>query len=124
MTSLASTTTALRQNRVSAARWFFFALAPLAFAGCGGSAPPAAQAGFSAPTPTPAAAPVTSTSTVPTSAALSQPNSLALPCQTDAQCLTHRCNVAAGKCAWPCQADSDCNPGNRCLPPMCIPSVQ
>jgi len=94
--------------------------------GCGGSkAPPAAQAGFTTPAPVPAAnVPLASAPVIPTSAPLSQPNPLALPCQTDAQCLTHRCNVAAGKCAWPCQADTDCNPGNRCLPPMCIPQVQ
>src|SRR6188474_2491266 len=42
---------------------------------------------------------------------LSTPNPLALPCTADANCLTHRCNVAAQKCAWPCQTDNDCMPG-------------
>jgi hypothetical protein len=57
-------------------------------------------------------------------AALSQPNPLALPCSTDVQCLTHRCNVAAGKCAWPCQTDNDCMPGNACIAPTCLPKLQ
>jgi hypothetical protein len=59
-----------------------------------------------------------------TAAALSQPSPLALPCSTDAQCLTHRCNVAAGKCAWPCQTDGDCMPGNACIAPTCLPKLQ
>jgi hypothetical protein len=57
-------------------------------------------------------------------ATLSQPNALALPCSTDAQCLTHRCNVPAGKCAWPCQTDTDCMPGNACIAPTCLPKLQ
>jgi hypothetical protein len=64
---------------------------------------------------TPTAAPV---------GTLSQPNPLALPCQSDAQCLTHRCNIAAGKCAWPCQSDNDCMPGNSCIAPTCLPKLQ
>jgi hypothetical protein len=61
---------------------------------------------------------------VASAGALSQPGPLALPCQSDAQCLTHHCNVAAGKCAWPCQTDNDCMPGNRCIAPTCLPKLQ
>ncbi len=43
------------------------------------------------------------------------------PCQSDAQCLAHRCDTQRGVCAWPCRADSDCHPGFRCLSPACIP---
>ncbi|MEI9939952.1 MAG: hypothetical protein WDO69_22250 [Pseudomonadota bacterium] len=57
-------------------------------------------------------------------APLSTPNPLALPCTVDANCLTHRCNVAAQKCAWPCQADNDCIPGNACIAPTCLPKLQ
>jgi hypothetical protein len=60
----------------------------------------------------------------PAGAPLSQPNPLALPCTQDAHCLTHRCNVAAGKCAWPCQTDNDCMPGNACISPTCLPKLQ
>jgi hypothetical protein len=58
------------------------------------------------------------------SAALSTPNPLALGCTTDAHCLTHRCNVAVHKCAWPCQSDNDCMPGNACIAPTCLPKLQ
>jgi hypothetical protein len=111
------------------------------------SDPPATQAGY--PTQAPNAVPVQQTpgygdgttqqpavlaaSPAPATAALpgaapaatlSQPNPLALPCSTDVQCLTHRCNVAAGKCAWPCQTDNDCVPGNTCIAPTCLPKLQ
>lgn len=68
--------------------------------------------------------PTLATSPAAPAAPLSQPNALALPCTTDAQCLTHRCNVAAGKCAWPCQRDADCVPGNSCIAPTCLPKLQ
>ena len=106
--------------------------------------PPAAQAGY--PTQAPNAAPIqqpagygAGTAQQPAvlaaspapgaapaapAAALSQPSPLALPCSTDAQCLTHRCNVPAGKCAWPCQTDGDCMPGNACIAPTCLPKLQ
>ena len=69
--------------------------------------------------PTLAASPVGAPATQ-----LSQPGPLALPCTTDAQCLTHRCNVSAGKCAWPCQTDNDCIPGMSCIAPTCLPKLQ
>ncbi|HWO12163.1 MAG TPA: caspase family protein [Polyangiaceae bacterium] len=43
------------------------------------------------------------------------------PCKNDAQCLSHRCNVAYGRCAWPCQSDADCQPGYTCAAPTCVP---
>jgi hypothetical protein len=42
----------------------------------------------------------------------------------DAHCMTHRCNVAFGKCAWPCQTDTDCMPGNGCVAPTCLPKLK
>jgi hypothetical protein len=78
-------------------------------------APAAPAPGAATPAPAaPAAAPTTA-------GQLSQPSPMAFPCTTDAQCITHRCNTAFGKCAWPCQSDTDCNPGNRCQAPACIP---
>jgi hypothetical protein len=54
---------------------------------------------------------------------LSTPSPLAFPCTSDAQCLTHRCNVPAGKCAWPCQTPNDCIPPNQCMAGQCIPAA-
>jgi hypothetical protein len=74
---------------------------------------PAQQPGYPAPA---APAPATTGTT-------SQPSPIAFPCSTDAQCLSHRCNVAAGKCAWPCQTANDCMPGFQCMAPTCIPGA-
>jgi len=79
--------------------------------GDGAASPPVLAASPAAPTAAPGAA-------------LSTPNPLALPCTVDANCLTHRCNVAAHQCAWPCQTDSDCMPGNACIAPTCLPKLQ
>lgn len=57
------------------------------------------------------------------SATMSKPADYAFPCQSDAQCVAHRCNVAAGKCAWPCQTNADCQPGFQCLSPQCVPAI-
>jgi hypothetical protein len=58
-----------------------------------------------------------------TAGALSQPSPMALPCTSDAACLTHRCNTQFAKCAWPCQSDNDCNPGNHCMAGACVPAM-
>jgi hypothetical protein len=55
------------------------------------------------------------------------PGAGALPCTSDAQCFTHKCNTQYGKCAWPCQSAIDCTPGNQCNPAMggaCVPALQ
>ena len=117
-----------------------FWLAALAF-GCAkhGAPPPAAYAPPPAPATPVTQAPGYNDGTAPVlaaspaapgaaggvpSAPLSTPNPLALPCTVDANCLTHRCNVAAQKCAWPCQTDNDCMPGNACIAPTCLPKLQ
>ncbi len=77
------------------------------------------------PTPLLAASPAApGTATRVPGAALSTPSSFALPCTVDTNCLTHRCNVSAQKCAWPCQTDNDCMPGNACIAPTCLPKLQ
>jgi hypothetical protein len=55
-----------------------------------------------------------------------QPSPLALPCQSDATCGTHKCNTAVGKCAFPCAANTDCAAGFSCMgaggpTALCIP---
>jgi hypothetical protein len=54
---------------------------------------------------------------------MSTPAPMAFPCNADATCLSHRCNVQAGRCAWPCQTNNDCNPGFQCVAPACIPAM-
>ncbi|MCL2725024.1 MAG: hypothetical protein FWD69_11370 [Polyangiaceae bacterium] len=46
---------------------------------------------------------------------LAVPGPTALPCQTDSQCMTHKCNTQYGKCAFPCQSDNDCIQGSTCF---------
>jgi hypothetical protein len=75
-------------------------------------------------TPLLAASPAPAAASGVPNAALSTPNAFAPPCTGDGQCLTHRCNVAAQKCALPCQTDNDCIPGNVCIAPTCLPKLQ
>ncbi len=72
------------------------------------------------PYPTAAATPAPAVTAAP-AGQMSQPSPMAFACQSDAQCLTHRCNTQFGKCAWPCQTDADCVTGNRCQAGACIP---
>jgi hypothetical protein len=48
---------------------------------------------------------------------------MAFPCQNDTTCLAHKCNVQAGRCAWPCQSNNDCQPGFQCMAPQCVPAM-
>ncbi len=48
-------------------------------------------------------------------AQLAVPGPMALPCTSDAQCVTHKCNVQYSKCAFPCETDNDCNTGSYCF---------
>jgi hypothetical protein len=43
------------------------------------------------------------------------PSPLALPCKSDAECMTHRCNMGLAKCAFPCKSDRDCVAGATCF---------
>jgi hypothetical protein len=76
------------------------------------------------PQPQPTVAPQPTTAPPPaTAAAGMNPNPQGFPCTSDAQCATHRCNVAAGKCSWPCAGPADCAAGMQCLVPICVPVV-
>jgi hypothetical protein len=78
------------------------------------------QPGYPQPQPTVAAQPQP-TAAPPATAAGMNPNPQGFPCTSDAQCATHRCNVSAGKCSWPCQGPADCAAGMQCLVPICVP---
>ena len=92
--------------------------------------PPAPAATYSqypqqAP-PAPTAPPQTAPPPVPPPAASGQmavPGPIATPCQNDVPCLTHRCNVQYGKCAFPCQSAVDCIAPNQCIAGVCMPSA-
>lgn len=86
-----------------------------------GQQPYPQQGGYPAAQPTypPAAAPG-----APAPAGTqSQPSAVAFPCQTDVQCLSHRCNMQVGKCSWPCQSNDDCQAGFQCVTPACVPTL-
>lgn len=56
------------------------------------------------------------------------PSPLALPCQNDLVCGTHKCNLSTGRCAFPCGSDADCAAGFTCMGPgqptaICIPGA-
>ncbi len=103
-------------------------------AACGGTQPaeprpPAGSSGaptgaVAGPAPTPAALGVPAASVSPPSGKLTTPGPSALACQNDIPCMTHRCNLQVGRCAFPCESDSDCLPGNYCYKgplPACLP---
>jgi hypothetical protein len=51
---------------------------------------------------------------------------LALPCQNDLICGTHKCNTQSGRCSFPCATNADCQGGFSCntaLGPaaLCVP---
>jgi hypothetical protein len=46
---------------------------------------------------------------------MATPGPTAFSCQNDSQCMTHRCNLQYGKCAFPCVSDADCIQGTTCF---------
>ena len=55
---------------------------------------------------------------------MASPGPLALPCTSDANCGTAKCNVQFSKCAFPCQSSAiDCASGSGCntATGFCIP---
>ena len=51
----------------------------------------------------------------PQQAPAAAPSPLALPCQSDITCGTHRCNPQTGRCAFPCASNADCAGGFSCM---------
>ncbi len=79
--------------------------------------------GYPQPQPTVATPQPQPTGAPPATATGMNPNPQGFPCTSDAQCGTHHCNVAAGKCSFPCQGPGDCLSGMQCLTPICVPSM-
>ncbi|EYF05942.1 hypothetical protein [Chondromyces apiculatus] len=65
------------------------------------------------------------TTPAPTQTAPAAPaNPLALPCQNDGVCGTHKCNLQTQKCAFPCAVSAtDCGAGFGCMGGVCLPGV-
>ena len=60
----------------------------------------------------------------PQPTATAPPSPLALPCQNDFTCGTHKCNLATGRCAFPCaNAQTDCAAGMGCAAGLCVPGA-
>ncbi|HOU93250.1 MAG TPA: hypothetical protein PLU22_19495 [Polyangiaceae bacterium] len=78
-----------------------------------GAPPPATAA-----TPPPAVAPAAT----PT---LSTPGPAALPCTSDATCLTAKCHPTVQKCIFPCATNDDCIAPNICIvgTGVCAPNL-
>jgi hypothetical protein len=86
---------------------------------------PQQQPGYPQQQPTPGygTPPAQPTATPPAGTAGMNPSPQGFPCTSDAQCATHKCNTAAGKCSWPCQGPADCAAGMQCLTPICVPAA-
>ncbi len=77
----------------------------------------ACQAQASVPANAPGAPSPVSSAPAPLAApagSLATPGAAAASCRDDSECGAHRCNVPAGKCAFPCQTDADCARGATC----------
>jgi hypothetical protein len=80
---------------------------------------PAQTAGYPAQTAAPAM-----TAAPAAGGAMATPGPLALPCTSDANCGTAKCNVQFSKCAFPCaNSANDCASGSGCntATGFCIP---
>ncbi|MBK8252462.1 MAG: hypothetical protein IPK82_07305 [Polyangiaceae bacterium] len=65
----------------------------------------------------------------PQATATAPASPLALPCQNDLICGTHKCNLTTQRCAFPCAANTDCAAGFTCMgaggaTAVCIPGAQ
>jgi len=74
------------------------------------------QPGYTQPAATTTATAPASTATTPAAA-----GGLAIPCQADSGCGSHRCNTATQTCAFPCASAEHCQPGYACTMGVCLP---
>src|SRR5262249_48679554 len=88
---------------------------------------PYGQQPYGQPPPGQAAPPGQAPQTQPTAAGTqAAPSPLALPCQNDLICGTHKCNTQTGRCAFPCASNTDCANGFTCMgaggpTALCVP---
>ncbi len=83
-----------------------------------GTQPGYGQPGYGQPGGQPGYGQPTATATA------TQPSLLALPCQDDFTCGTHKCNLQTGRCAIPCvNAQTDCAAGMGCFSGLCVPGA-
>ncbi|HQY63761.1 MAG: hypothetical protein IPF92_01455 [Myxococcales bacterium] len=64
----------------------------------------------------------------PAGPTLAVPGPQAIACSNDSACMSHKCNVQYGKCAFPCETDFDCVNGLGCmkggpLGAVCLPKM-
>ena len=77
--------------------------------------------GYGQPYPQPGYPPQPGT---PPAATTAPPSPLALPCQNDFTCGTHKCNLQTGRCSFPCaNAATDCAAGMGCMAGVCVPGA-
>lgn len=57
----------------------------------------------------------TATATTPPAPTMGQPAPYSPPCQQEGTCGWAHCNIAAGRCAYPCFSNNDCIPGAQCM---------
>jgi hypothetical protein len=70
--------------------------------------------------PTATAAP---TAAPPATGQMAVPGPVAFQCTNDVPCGTHHCNTQYGKCAFPCQSNTDCISPNACVMGLCVPQM-
>jgi hypothetical protein len=70
--------------------------------------------------PTATAAP---TAAPAASGQMAVPGPVAFTCTNDIPCGTHHCNTQYGKCAFPCQSNTDCISPNACVMGLCVPQM-
>jgi hypothetical protein len=79
--------------------------------------PMGAPTGYPQPTAAPTAAPPAA------GGQMAVPGPVAFQCTNDVPCGTHHCNVQYGKCAFPCQTNTDCITPNACVMGLCVPQM-
>ncbi len=78
---------------------------------------PTAPPGYAPPTAAPTAAPPAA------GGQMAVPGPVAFSCTNDVPCGTHHCNTQYGKCAFPCQTNTDCITPNSCVMGLCVPQM-
>jgi hypothetical protein len=78
---------------------------------------------YAAPAPAPPAPGPAAPAPAPASGQMAVPGPVAFQCTNDVPCGTHHCNTQYGKCAFPCQTNTDCITPNACVLGLCVPQM-